>query len=365
MQYQRSALFIIFVSLIFLSSCIRHYYWPEQHIREMVDPVGFAAERQDFDSVMLRIDHHYSDSIKAISRRMAGFSPPSAMIIPHDDYAYASYLYPPAFEALEANTVLLAGVFHNAAKSGIENKLVFGNFTHWRGPLMLTEVSPLRNALINALDTSSFIVSDSMMQSEHSLEAFIPFLQYFNPGSRIIPVLIPAMPFARMDELSTGLVDALQQVSDEVKLKDPEDFCVLISSDAVHYGSEGWGEKNLAFLGSGSEANKNALEHEQKIIQQSLSGRIDRQKIQSFLQFTTSGTNYLQYKWTWCGRYSIPFGLLTAWKIQGDSPGFTGKPAAYATSIDHPKLDLNGTEMGTTAPAHENHWVGYALIFYR
>ncbi len=353
------------VVILFLSqSCIRHYYWPEEHIRQMVDPVGFSANFNDFDTVVSQLDRQYGSKMDSISHAMKAWTPPSAVIVPHDDFAYAGYLYPPAFENIRAKTLLLVGVFHKARTFGVEDKLVFGNFTHWNGPMMRTEVSPLRNEILKQLDSSDCIVSDTMMQTEHSLEAFIPWLQFYNPGAQIIPVLVPAMDFERMNQLSEKMVKALQKVSEHQDLSNPEDFCVLISSDAVHYGKEGWGGKNLAPLGSGKEGNQRALQHEHKIINESLTGKTDDAKVKRFLSFTTDSCDHRNYKWTWCGRYSIPFGLLTADKLQGKNK-LEGKLAAYATSIDHKTLDLKNTQMGTTAPAHENHWVGYALIFYK
>ncbi len=360
----RLAQYLFLGLLLLTTSCIRHWEWPEQHIREMVDPIGFAANSTDLDTVMHQLDQNWKQEENQILTEIKDFIPPKALIIPHDDYAYASYLYPPAFEYLEAETLVLVGVFHKAAKFGVENQLVFGNFTHWRGPLMLTEISDLRDSILQNLDTADYIVSDSMMQTEHSLEAFIPFLQYYRPGTKIIPLLVPAMSFDRMKELSENLTNAIKSAAKNQNIILGKDIAILISSDAVHYGDEGWGGKNLAPYGSDSAGNAKAFAHEQIIIKQSLSGAMDESKIKKFINFTTEQSDFHKYKWTWCGRYSIPFGLLSAMQLETNSKQLQGKLAAYANSIDHPKLDLKGTKMGTTAPANTHHWVGYALMFY-
>ena len=90
-------------------------------------------------------------------------------------------------------------------------------------------------------------------------------------------------------------------------------------------------------------------------------------KINTFCKYTVEQDNYKEYKWTWCGRYSVPFGLLTAFhlnQLQGNEP-LHGTPVGYATSIDHSNIKVDDLEMGVTAPANIRHWVGYAAIGYK
>jgi hypothetical protein len=77
--------------------------------------------------------------------------------------------------------------------------------------------------------------------------------------------------------------------------------------------------------------------------------------------------DWREYKWTWCGRYSVPFGMLAAWSLQQElgAPPLAGRILGYGTSIDTPRIavdDLDG--MGVTAPANLRHWVGYAAVGY-
>lgn len=97
-----------------------------------------------------------------------------------------------------------------------------------------------------------------------------------------------------------------------------------------------------------------------------ISGMLEPEKIKSFNGLTVQDTNFREYKWTWCGRYSVPFGLLTAYYLNKivDGKSLNGIPVGYSTSIDHPKLPVENLNMGMTAPANSHHWVGYAAIGY-
>jgi len=145
-----------------------------------------------------------------------------------------------------------------------------------------------------------------------------------------------------------------------------EDFAIIISTDAVHYGDQDWGGTNLAPYGADSAGYKKAVAHEYEIINNTLTGEITPEKIKQFTHYTVQDTNYKEYKWTWCGRYSVPMGLLTAYYLEKDlNQNLKGTLVGYATSIDHPKLKVEDLGMGITAPANIHHWVGYAALGYK
>jgi hypothetical protein len=68
----------------------------------------------------------------------------------------------------------------------------------------------------------------------------------------------------------------------------------------------------------------------------------------------------------WCGRYAIPFGLLTAEKIVQRLSGecLKGRVLSYSDSYTESVLPLKGTGMGTTAPASYKHWCGWLSAAY-
>jgi hypothetical protein len=70
------------------------------------------------------------------------------------------------------------------------------------------------------------------------------------------------------------------------------------------------------------------------------------------------------YRLPWCGRFSIPFGmlLLRATATALEMPVPEGKPVAYATSVGAPELRLREAGLGETAPANLYHFVGYPAV---
>ncbi|HPF03452.1 MAG TPA: hypothetical protein PLE95_09635 [Bacteroidales bacterium] len=175
------------------------------------------------------------------------------------------------------------------------------------------------------------------------------------------------MDFQRMQAISQKLAKALFSIMMQKNLRWGEDIALLITSDTVHYGDEDWGGKNYAPYGTDSTGNKQAVSHEQEIIRTCFEAELNGDKVASFYAYTVNPDNYREYKWTWCGRYSIPVGLLTSFylqSLQGSSP-LTGIPVAYTTSISQPHLKVEDLRMGHTAIATPRHWVGYPAIGFR
>ncbi|HEY5124087.1 MAG TPA: AmmeMemoRadiSam system protein B [Ignavibacteria bacterium] len=337
-------------------------------IRYQADTIGFSSHASQMDEFMNRLLRaQYNDIEKSLDDAKVNNSIVwKAAICPHDDYTYVGYLYPALLTNVKAKTIILIGVCHKAKQFGLENKIIFDSYTHWRMPYGDVPVSNLRNEIIKRLPLYIFEVNDTVQAVEHSTEAIIPFLQYFNKEVEIISILIPYMGFDRMNEISIPLSSAIKEASDNYNLQWGTDFAVIISTDAVHYGDKDWGGKNFAFYGSDSSGYVKAVGHEMEIINNCLTGGIMNDKIKKFVDYTVREDNYTEYKWTWCGRYSVPFGLMTVLNMQKlYNSDLEGVLVKYATSIDHSHIPVFDIGMGITAPANLNHWVGYAAIGYR
>ncbi len=337
-------------------------------IRSFVDTVGFAHETYQIDTVLSRIDQIFGKKITKIKDSL-GITDTTAwkvVISPHDDHAYASYLYPLLLQNIKAKKLIIFGVAHKAWKIGLKDSLVFGTFDYWKGALGKIKISPLRQEILKILPKDDYTINDTMMAIEHSIEAFLPFLQKFaGKDIEIIPILVPYMSFERMNEIAPHLAAAIEKVMKEHHLKWGKDIAIIISTDAVHYGDQDWGGKNFAYYGADSSGYKKAVEQEHEIIS-TITGTITLEKIKQFSHYTVQDTNYMEYKWTWCGRYSVPMGLLTAYYLAKNlNQSLDGILLEYATSIDHPTLEVSDIGMGTTAPANIHHWVGYAAIGYK
>ncbi|MDP4292531.1 MAG: AmmeMemoRadiSam system protein B [Bacteroidota bacterium] len=331
----------------------------EQMIRNhYVDTVGFAHLPWQVDSVIQRI--YRSHGKPAFSNKVTKMA-----ICPHDDYTYAGFLYPRAIANIQAKTIILLGVAHKARLWNLENKLVFASFTGWKGPFDICKVSPYEQELKSKLNPDYSMVHDSMQIVEHSLESMIPFIQYYHPGAEIIPILVPAMSYTRMDSLATSFAASIYAMMKIHHLSWGKDLAILITTDAVHYGDEDWGGKNYAPFGTDSTGYRKAVEKEHALAH-GLTGPVRYEMARGFYSSTVQENNFRDYKWTWCGRYSVPFGILTAAHLARllNALPLKGYLQGYANSIDHDPLPVKDLRMGITAPASLHHWVGYASIVY-
>jgi hypothetical protein len=107
-----------------------------------------------------------------------------------------------------------------------------------------------------------------------------------------------------------------------------------------------------------------ALNHEDEIIRKCLSGKVMPENIKLFNTYTLQPDNYKNYKWTWCGRYSVPVTLYTSYYLN-NSESLTGELIGYSTSIISGHIPVDDIGMGCTAIATDCHWVGYVAIAYR
>lgn len=328
----------------------------EISVRPLKDTVGFAQYSWQMDSLMARI-------ARAGWKRDEGL-PWKLAISPHDDYTYVGALYPEILQNIKASNLILLGVAHRAAQLGIEDSLVFDSFSSWKGPWKNVPVSPARQELFNILRKKYATVNDSLHKVEHSVEALVPFLQYFNRNISIIPILVPAMSPDRMQECGKGLADAIQTVAAEHNWKPGTDYAIVVTTDAVHYGNQDWGGVDRAYFGCDFKGNEKARKHESGIIDSCLKGYVKPENFRLFSEFTLNARNFREYKWTWCGRYCVPVALYTEYYLNGSKP-IKGEVTGYSTSITNIHIPVDDLRMGRTAIATDCHWVGYAAIGYR
>jgi len=332
--------------------------------RPLKDTVGFAHLDWQMDSVVARIGR--TGSGEAV---VASVDPDIAWrvaICPHDDYTYAGRHYLALLRNLKAKTVIVFGVAHKARPLNISDKIVFDTFPYWHGPYRKIKVSSCREELIAALPKGLYMVSDTLQAVEHSVESMLPFLQNFNKEVEIVSILVPAMKAEKMTEIAKPLAAAISGWMKQHRLEWGKDVALLITTDAVHYGDEDWGGKNMAPFGADSVGYGRAIDKEHFIVDSCLAGTMNRGKILRFAGITVKPEDYKEYQWTWCGRYSVPFGLMTAIELQQLTNGkpLVGKRIGYSTSIDHQPLKVDDLRMGITAKASIRHWVGYASVGY-
>jgi MEMO1 family protein len=330
---------------------------PAQQARPVRDDVGYCWNTEGMQKL--------TDYLTGVEEGPMQAGRLVAAISPHDDYLYAGRVYFPLFRTLKTKEAVIFGVTHGAVRKEIldpHEVLILDNFKTWPGPAGPIPVSDLRDTLKAHLDTSVFITSDKAHGLEHSIEALLPFLQHFNPEIKITPIMVTAMPFDKMEALSAGLAETIAGYMAEKRLAAGKDIFFLISSDGTHYGKE----FNHTPFGEGHEARAEAIERDRNLIGSCLTGQIDDGKIESLTRVLW-GKNLLDSgNSTWCGKYSIPFGLLTVEKIMrlAQNEKISGRLFRFSDTFGEGVLSIRGTGMGTTAPFSLRHWVSFFSIGY-
>jgi MEMO1 family protein len=284
-------------------------------------------------------------------------------ICPHDDYLYAGRVYRQVLPLVTARTVVLVGVFHKYRRFGTKDALVFDPYRAWRSPDGEIRVSGLREDLLAHLPASDVIQDAAMQDSEHSVEAIAYWLKHQDPGVEILPILVPSASFPRFQELASHLGKALAASLQKRGWALGRDLAIVISSDGVHYGTDfayaPYGE-------GGADAYMKAVARDRDLLTGPLAGPISPAKAEAFFDAVVDPQHPDTYRMPWCGRFSIPFGLLllgeTARDLGLSAP--EGSAIAFGTSIGFPELPVKSLGMGATAPANLYHFVSYPGVAF-
>lgn len=348
----------------------------ERRVRQPVDPVGYTHTAEGIARVVdnaTRLEVGPSEpgsraTVSAPELEQAVQGPPLlAAISPHDDYQYAQQVYVHVYPRIQAKDVILIGVAHKARDyPEVEGKLVFDSFDAWHGPYGDVPISPLRAELLAHLAPDDVVVHDQLQSVEHSVEALVPWLQHYDREVRIVSILVPYMSWPQLRELADHTSGALAEILTARKLELGRDVAVLISSDAVHYGDQDWGDKGYADFGVDQQGYQRAVDRDRSLIADYLVGEVSPAHLESFYHQLVED-DFHQYRITWCGRFSIPFGLalLRATTDRLGLPAPVGELLRYGTTLDPGRSDPGVAGLGVTAPANLHHWVGHAAIGYR
>ena len=333
-------------------------------VRDFADPVGFSTTREQITSV---IEYSKLGAGAASPEKTIPRADMLSAICPHDDHIYAGPLYLPVMELVTGKHLILIGVFHRAWKYGIEDVLVFEDFETWKGPYGPLPVDcSFRKAVLAGLPEEDYLISGEYHAVEHSLEAFIGFIQHFDSEASILPILVPYMDWEKMDQLAGDLAGAISNVMKKNEWTWGKDVQILISNDSSHYGDQGWGGKNYAPFGTGTGGLAEVRKRDLALIKNHLLGEPDPGKLRSFLYNLVEEKNVHEYLITWCGRFSIPFGVdLT--RHLANSLGLPvphGQLLGYGTSVELGELPVRDLGLGVTAPANLHHWVAYSAVGY-
>ncbi len=340
---------------------------PHGNQRGQMDVVGFASTAMQMNEVMKQCAASAAETREKLDLR-CGWDDETAFfagVCPHDDYCYAGRLYHLLLSRIKAKRVILFGVFHKARYFNAENYLIFDSYKTWHGPYGSVQVSHLREEILKRLPAEDFVIDNDMQMVEHSVEAIVPFLQAGNPDVEIVSILVPYMNWETIDRLASDLSAVLEGIIGENDWKLGEDLALICSADAVHYGDFGWGGSNFADFGCDIPGYQKAVDRDIALAENYLAGPIAIEKLRGFLHSCTDPEDVKQYRITWCGRFSVPFGLNVAARLfeSGEGRLLAGTLLDYGTSVSEASLDVEG--IGVTAPNNLHHWVGYVAIGYR
>lgn len=340
----------------------------QKDLRGLVDLVGFAHTQEQIEYMVNYLEKVDKEKI-AENQRKYGFIPATSFlagISPHDDYFYAGRGYIQVMRYIKAPRVIIFGVCHWAKTYNLKDKFVFDSFFNWRGPYGNIPVSSLREEIENGLDKKDYVVDNEVQSVEHSVEALLPFLQYFNRSVEIVPILVPYMKWEKMDELSSRLASVVAQIIKKNNWHLGKDIAFLISTDCVHYGDYGWGYYHYCPFGTDADGYRKGIAQDLSLIKNYLSGRLDSPKIKNFLWKCVEPDDPFTYKISWCGRFSVPMGLnfLVHLVNKLEEKPVQGALLRYGTSLAFPAPPLDKVNLGTTYYSNLHHWVGFTSIGY-
>jgi AmmeMemoRadiSam system protein B len=280
----------------------------------------------------------------------------AAVICPHDDFSFAGRVYRRVLPLVTARTVVLIGVFHGYRRFGEHDRLVFDPYRLWTAPDGPVPVSALRAALLARLPREDWTQDSTAHDAEHSLEPLVCWLRHIHPDLEIVPIIVPASHFDRLETLADHLAAALEAEMAARHWQLGRDLAIAISADGIHYGPD---FKQAAFGEGGVAAYQQAVAKDHALLGGPLRGPLTVAGIRALYGTFVDPDHPDDYRWTWCGRFSVPLGLLTLERLARGAGGATGHPVAYATSISGPELGLRDIGMSPSSPSNLYHFVGY------
>lgn len=325
--------------------------------RGRLDSVGYALSAAAMAKVWER------SALPPVPESLGASPAPgvAAIICPHDDFSYAGRVYRRVIPLVTARTVVLFGVFHGYRRFGEHDRVLIDPYRRWTAPDGPVPVSPLRDALLRRLPRRDWTLDTTAADLEHSLEPLVCWLRHVRPDLEIVPILVPASPFPRLESLADHLAAALSAEMAARRWTLGRDVAIAISADAIHYGPD---FQQVAFGEGTVESYERAVAKDRGLLAGPLSGPLTVAGIRSLYETYVDPDHPDYYRWTWCGRFSVPLGLLVLERLSRGAGGARGHAVAYATSIGSPELPLRDLGMAPTAPSDLWHFVGYPGVAF-
>ena len=335
-------------------------------LRGLVDTIGFPHTAKQMDFIagfsLRKEEKKFRDNEKKY-----GFSEDTPFVFgisPHDDYTLAARTTVHIQRHIHAKTVILIGNAHWSETFGIRDRLIFGDFRFWRGPYGKVKISPLRNAIIAGLPKGDYVVNRTVVETEHSLEALVPFLQYFNRDVEIVPILIPFTHWDRMNILAEDLARTVGKILKEKNLTLGKDVAILVSSDGMHYGDHAWSYYNYHPFGCNAAGYQKAMDYDSSLVTRFLTGKITIEKDHALYDSLIDERDISHYKVSWCGRFSVTYAVNFVSRLVKETENryLTGYFLRHGSSLNDAWVPVRRLHMGITGDVNLHHFVTYFAV---
>lgn len=142
------------------------------------------------------------------------------IVSPHAGYIYSGPVAGIVYSNIEiTDTVIILGPNH----TGMGEPYAVMTEGAWETPLGKVEID--NNLAIDILNAGGLIKEDNIAHRfEHSIEVQLPFLQYFKPNIKIVPMVVGGSNYNEIGEA----------IASSVK-KHKKDILIIASSDMTHY----------------------------------------------------------------------------------------------------------------------------------
>lgn len=148
------------------------------------------------------------------------------LVSPHAGYIFSGGVAAACFSKIRlTETVVILGPNHTGLGAPF-SIMVEGS---WQTPLGNVEIdTPLAKRILKG---SEYLEEDlKAHKSEHSIEVQLPFMQFFMPEVKIIPVVVSAADFKIYDKIGKAIAKAIKESK--------KDCLIIASSDMTHYQSQ-------------------------------------------------------------------------------------------------------------------------------
>jgi len=152
-------------------------------------------------------------------------------LVPHAGYPYSGAVAGAVISRIKfKETFIIMGPSH----SGLGKPFSVMAEGMWRTPLGDVKTdTELARQIIAASEYAE--ADEAAHRQEHAVEVQLPFLQYFQPDIKIVPIILAHAPASAYQEVGRGIARALQELKREA--------VIIASGDMTHYEPQAVAEK--------------------------------------------------------------------------------------------------------------------------